>query len=59
MQRTANVEISDQAKIIAKHIKDFDEEKFLRWFCLTRGVFAGGGDLIDYIKYCDSKGEQP
>ena len=59
MQREAKVDISDQAKLIAKHIKDFDEEKFLCWFCLVKGVSAGGGDLIDYLKYCNSRGEQP
>ena len=53
--RKVNVVISEQAKLMLSRMPHINPEDFLEWFCNVRKISAGGGDLINYLDYLDSK----
>ncbi len=48
------VRISKQSKALADNLKDFDFNKFLKWF-LKNKIVIGSGHIIEYLKKTGDK----
>ena len=50
-----NVCLSDEAKLLVKECK-INVPDFMTWFNNVRKIWIGGGDVVTYLKYKESKG---
>ena len=58
MQKTAEITISEQAKIMLEQMPNNNQDKFIEWYCNIRKVSIGGGDLIEYLAYIKKHPEE-
>ena len=49
------IQYSGQAKGLIKHLKDFDQEDFERWYKEEYMAVVGGGQILEYLRQRDRK----
>jgi len=55
MRKQVSIFLSRQAKDLLKNMPDISEDKLITWFIEERKISIGGGDIIEYLKYLESK----
>lgn len=56
VKKMVDVRVSEQARLMLDKMPGVSEEGFITWFCERKGVSAGGGNLIDYLRFLKEGG---
>jgi len=55
MLRECEIRISPQGKLMLARMPSIKESELLEWFCKTKKISIGGGDVVTYLSHLNDK----
>ena len=49
------IQVSQQAKLMLEQMKQINEQELIEWFIKVQKITIGGGDIVNYLQYLETK----